>query len=195
MPVSLTAKCSVTRVGVRCSTRHAHTTSPAAVNLTALPSTFSSTWRRRPASPSSTLGHVGRDVAGELDALFRGAQREQLGSIADCLAQVELGALEIEPPRLDLREVEDVVDDRRAATRPDDFTVGGSRCCSAVSRVCSASAVIPRMRVERRADLVAHVGEKGALGLGRLLGAALARFQLLDQLRQSRGLVLERAMT
>ena len=39
------------------------------------------------------LRHVGPDVAGELDALFRGAQRQQLGRVADGLAQVELGAL------------------------------------------------------------------------------------------------------
>ena len=60
---------------------------------------------------------------GQLEALFRGAQREQLGRVADGLAHVELGALELEPPRFDLREVEDVVDDRRAALRADDLTV------------------------------------------------------------------------
>ena len=84
---------------------------PRSVNLTALPRTFSSTCRSRPASPSSDVRHVGRDVAGELEALFRRAQRQQLRGVADGLAQVELGALELEPPRLDLREVEDVVDD------------------------------------------------------------------------------------
>ena len=40
-----------------------------------------------------------------------GADREQLRGIADGFTRVELGAFEIEPPRLDLREVEDVVDD------------------------------------------------------------------------------------
>ena len=50
-------------------------------------------------------------MAGELDALFRRADREQLGGIADGFTRVELGPFEIEPPRLDLREVEDVVDD------------------------------------------------------------------------------------
>ena len=50
-------------------------------------------------------------MAGELDALLRRAEREQLGGIADGFTRVELDAFEIEPPRLDLREVEDVVDD------------------------------------------------------------------------------------
>ena len=69
------------------------------------------------------LGHGGSDMAGELDALLRRADREQLGGIADGFTRVELGAFEIEPPRLDLREVEDVVDDRRAVIVAADLTV------------------------------------------------------------------------
>ena len=53
---------------------------------------------------------------------------------------------------------------------------------------------MPRIAVERRADLVAHVGEERALGLGRLLGAPLRDLQLLDELREARGLILELAL-
>ena len=52
----------------------------------------------------------------------------------------------------------------------------------------------PENGVERRADLVAHVREKRALGFRRFFGAPPCRFELLDQLRQSGGLFLERAM-
>ena len=50
------------------------------------------------------------------------------------------------------------------------------------------------MRVERRANLVAHVGEERALGFGRLFGPSLRDLQLLDQLREARGLILELAL-
>ena len=53
----------------------------------------------------------------------------------------------------------------------------------------------PEDGVERRANLVAHVGEERALRLGRLLGAALGDLQLLDELREPRGLILELALT
>ena len=50
-------------------------------------------------------------------------------------------------------------------------------------------------RVERRADLVAHVGEERALGLGRLFGLSLRDLQLLDELREPRRLIFELALT
>ena len=111
MPVSLTAKCSVTRSELTVCALTRRTTSPAVVNLTALPITFSRTCRRRPASPSSDVRNVGNDVTRELDAFFGGAERQQLGGVADRLAQIEFGVLEVEALRFDLREVEDVVDD------------------------------------------------------------------------------------
>ena len=57
------------------------------------------------------LRNVGDDVTRELDAFFGGAERQQLGGVADRLAQIEFGVLEVEPLRFDLREVQDVVDD------------------------------------------------------------------------------------
>ena len=41
---------------------------------------------------------------------------------------------------------------------------------------------------------MAHIGEEGALGVGRVFGPPLGEFQLLDQLRQACGLVLEVAV-
>ena len=46
--------------------------------------------------------------------------------------------------------------------------------------------------VERRANLVAHVRNEGALGFCRLLGEGLRDLQLLHELRELRRLLLER---
>ena len=121
------------------------TTSPRSVNFTALPTRFSRTWRSRPGSPSTRLGHVGADVARELEPLLAGAQRQQRRRVADDLAHVERRPFQLEPPRLDLREVEDVVDDRRAAPRPTTSRCRGSRAarptasCPAPATSCRES--------------------------------------------------------
>ena len=193
MPVSLTAKWSVTRSDAHRLHAHAQNDFARVVNLTALPTRFSSTCRSRPGSPSSDLRNVGDDVAGELEAFFGGAERQQLRGVADRLAQIELGVLEVEPPRLDLREVQDVVDDleQRLGRRLDR------------RQVLPLLGREPRLQrerrhaedaVQRRADLVAHVGEERALRFRRLFGPPFRDLQLLDQLRQARGLILELAL-
>ena len=83
------------------------------VNLMALPTRFRMICRRRPGSPTSASGHVGRDAARELQPLLIGARREQLDAVFDRVAEVERRAVEREAARLDLRDVEDVVDDRQ----------------------------------------------------------------------------------
>ena len=78
--------------------------------------------------------------------------------------------IELDLAGLDLREVEDVVDDRQER-RPRSLT-----CCS--RRRCSGAEIVTveeeigeaEDRVQRRADLVAHGGEEVRLGLARLLG-------------------------
>ena len=111
MPVSVTAKCSATASGsIDCGST-CTTTSPRSVNLIALPTRFMSTCRSRPGSPTSRVRHVGADVAGELEALLLRAQREHLHRVVDRVAEPKADVIELELARLDLREVEDVVDD------------------------------------------------------------------------------------
>ena len=82
--------------------------------------------------------------------------------------------VEVELARLDLREVENVVDDRAAASRPTTCTMSRYSRCSAVELGVERQLRHADDAVHRRADLVAHVGQEFALGaaggLGRLLG-------------------------
>jgi len=53
--------------------------------------------------PQQNLWNVRYDVAGELDSFFGGTKGQQLRRVADRLTEVELGMLEVQPPRLYLR--------------------------------------------------------------------------------------------
>ena len=79
--------------------------------------------------------------------------------------------LELDLAGLDLREVEDVVDDREqgVARRPDGL---GVVALLLVERGVEQQPAHPDDRVHRRADLVAHRGQERALGLVGVLGAA-----------------------
>ena len=89
-----------------------------AVNLIALPSRLTTTWRSRDGSPRKRPAQPALDRRREVEAGRRGLHREQLHGVLDDEAQIESERLERdEPARLDLGEVEDVVDDRRAARR------------------------------------------------------------------------------
>ena len=94
----------------------------------------------------------------------------------DALAQVEGLALDVQPPGLDLREVEDVVDDRqqRLAAVADGL---GELALLVVERRVEQQAAHADDGVHRRADLVAHRRQEGALGLvgGFGRGAGLLR--------------------
>src|SRR5690606_31404662 len=57
------------------------------------------------------LGHVGGDFARELEALLVRAQRDRLERALERLANLELRGVELEFPGLDLREIENIVDD------------------------------------------------------------------------------------
>ena len=61
--------------------------------------------------PRQSGGHRGFDVPGQLHALFLGALREELGHLGDYLAHIERRRFEVQFARLDLGEIEDVVDD------------------------------------------------------------------------------------
>ena len=98
------------------------------------------------------------------------------------LAQVEGVALDVHAPGLDLGEVEDVVDDRQQ--RIAGVADGGGEVALVVGqRRVQQQPAHADHRVHRRADLVAHRRQEGALGFvgGFGLGAGLLR--LLEHLR------------
>ena len=95
-------------------------------------------------------------------------------------AQGERLALQLDLAGLDLREVEDVVDDRQEgiAGRPDRL---GVVALLLVERRVQHQPAHADDRVHRRADLVAHRGQEGALGLVRVLGRLAGRLRLAEQ--------------
>ena len=112
------------------------------------------------------------DVEQQLDAFLMRALREQVDDFLDHLADVEVLGLEAQLAGLDLREVENVVDD------------GEQRVGRALDRRRETALARIELRIEqqlghaehavhRRADLVRHAREEFALRLaGRLGGAA-----------------------
>jgi hypothetical protein len=130
------------------------------------------------AQPGDVAADRSRDVAvediREVELLLGGARADQVERRLDALAQVERMRLDVHPPGFDLREVEDVVDDRQqriariADRRRELALVVGER------RVEEQAAHADH-RVHRRADFVAHVCQEGALGLVRGFGRG-ARF-------------------
>ena len=135
------------------------------------------------------LRDAGCDVEQELEPLvvrLLGGQRRDRG---DDVIDPEVGGLDVEASGLDLREVEDVVDD------------GEERC----ARVVNLADVIPLFRselrleremreaddrVHRRADLMGHVREEHRLHLGGFFRLLLRAFQLPGLGRELIGLRL-----
>ena len=173
IPVSVTLHRSRTRSRVADAIDTAIETRPSSVNLTALPARLSSTWRRRPPSASTRAGHVGPTAAVHLQPLLRGHRPQQADDVVHQGADVDPLRHEIELARLDLREVEDVVDDRQQRLRrperdahPLALLVGERLLEQQLEHAGDA--------VHRRADLVAHVGQE--LGLEpRVLDRLLPR--------------------
>ena len=142
------------------------TTSPCSVNLTALVSRLSRIWRRRVTSPMMAARHVALEQVGQCRGPSRRPARSTRSSADfDAVAQVE-GLRSPAPclPASILREVEDVVDDRqqRVAAVADGL---GEVALLGVQRRVQQQAAHADDGVHRRADLVAHRGQEGALGL------------------------------
>jgi hypothetical protein len=122
--------------------------------------------------------HVRRDAARQLQPLLIGARRQQLDAVFDGVADGERHVLEREPARLDLRDVEDVVDDRHQRLRR-------LPCRAQVLALPRCELRLQREighaddGVHRRADLVTHVGQELALGHGGRLGAGARALQFL----------------
>ena len=114
MPVSRDRDVQRLLVGrLRLAPRRGTTTSPRSVNLTALPTRLTRICRSRPDVADQRVGHVGGDVADQLEPLLvRAARASAVSASSSVSRSSNCDGLELEPARLDLREVENVVDDR-----------------------------------------------------------------------------------
>ncbi len=173
MPVSRTENLSCTFSPVlskpgRCRSR----ISPRSVNLTALLTKLVRIWPRRSGSPSSVSGMAGRHMGQELQALLVRLLRGERGDRTDDLVEPEIGGLEVELAGLDLREIEDVVDDgeQRGAGVVD---LADVVALFRVERGFEGEVGEADDGVHRRADLVAHVGQEHGLHLRGFLGLGL----------------------
>ena len=181
MPVSRTEKVSSWSAAAP-SRRRAlteSTTSPRSVNLTAFESRFRSTWRRRVTSPTIAAGVAVADQVREVQALLGGPRGHEVERPLDALPQVERLGLELELPRLDLGEVEDVVDDgqERVAALADDLR---ELALLVGQRGVQEEPAHPDHGVHRGPDLVAHRRQEGALGLVGRLGLPAGPEELGD---------------
>src|SRR5215471_550468 len=125
------------------------------------------------------IGNIRLDVAGNLQAFGVATKSQGLDAIAEVVAQNEGDFLEIQFLRLDLREVEDVVDEaQESATRGFDRLQIAALLGAQVG--VQGKLGHPDDSVHRRANLVAHVRQEfalGAVGPGRL---GLGTFALGD---------------
>ncbi len=108
-------------------------------------------------------GNVGVDMASQLQALLMGADGERFHCVAQAFAEIEDLAIEDELPGFDFREVENVVDYREqgfagVSDRRQELSLLGR------NRAFEDQFGHPDDGVQRGPDLVAHVGQEGALG-------------------------------
>ena len=125
-------------------------------------------------------------MAGELEPLLLARSAISFAALPIVLAQIELRALEIETPRLDLREVEQVVDQSPAATAPDESPSPGSPAVPARQLRLQRSVVHARESRSTAFDPWLMFARNALLVFRRLFGVATCDFQLLDQLRETR---------
>ena len=163
IPVSTTSNSRTASPPVTFSARTYRPTSPFSVNLIALESRLSNTCRSRPASPHRSTGTSALHEADQFQALGLGAFGQDFDGALDRLADVEVEHLERELARLDLGEVEDVVDDGQQRVR-----AGLDRqrevALLDVELAVEQQAAHADDAVHRRADLVGHVRQELALG-------------------------------
>ena len=166
-------------------------TPPALVNLTALPSRLISTCRSRCGSPSSGRQRHARQIGAQGQALARRRRRDDRQRLLEHVGQLEGDALHVQLAGLDLREVEDVVDDVHQV-------LGRLVDDGRALELLGAERRVEQQRghaehaVHRRPDFVAHARQELALGPGARLGG-VARLAQLGFVADARGHVGEEA--
>ncbi len=112
--------------------------------------------------------HLRRDVARQFQPLLLAAQGQRLDRVADLVVQLERNRLQLQLPRLDLGEVEDVVDDSQERFGRQ---LGHVQVVALLARQLRVQGQFGHAddAVHGRADFMAHVRPELALGpVGRL---------------------------
>src|SRR5581483_312392 len=112
-----------------------------------------------------------------LEALLAGAHADDIGELREQFVEIEVDARDLDAAGLDAREIEDVFDQlREEAGRRADLAEVFADLRRWILFVRQRSHA--ENRIERRADLVAHVGEELALRAVRALRMVLRLPQL-----------------
>ena len=156
------------------------TTSPCAVNFTALPTRFIRIWRTRNGSPSSVRSaRAGGHTISSMP-LSSAAPANRLVHSSSTCAEIDRQRFERDLAGADLRQVEQVVDDLQQDLRRGANGLGEMRLRRRQRRARQQLGHADDA-VHRRAQLVAHAIEEVALRLRRLGELAVA----LDQLARA----------
>ena len=119
----------------------------------------------------------------ELQPALDRLRRQQRAHLLEHGREREIHPLQIEPARLELGDVQDVVEQRQQlpAGIPDDLHIALLRRCQPRPGQQIGE---PQHRVHRRADLVADIGHEPAFGLVRCLQLPIAPLEQCCLLRQ-----------
>ena len=153
---------------------------PRSVNFSALPSRLATICPSLLRSPSTTVGAAQRELALQRQALGARVRAVQRVDVAQLLQQVERRGQHLQAAGLDLGQVEHVVDQAQQAV------AGAVDHAQARLRLVRQLAVGHQQlreaqhRVQRRADLVAHVGQEHALAAVGALGLFLGGLERGD---------------
>src|SRR6266851_5103764 len=124
------------------------------------------------------IGSVGPDFIGELQALPVGLERQRFHGVAQALAQRERDGFDLQPPSLDLREIQNVVDDRQKGAARGLHEIKVLALLRRQSRL-QGKVGHPDDGVHRSPDFVTHVGQKLRLRHIRRLSRPLRLVQVL----------------
>ena len=194
MPVSRTAKWSRRHWSRSCSTRHFDEDFAVVGEFDGVSDQVDDDLPQAIGIADHRAGHVGAGVMNEFQALLGGVAGADLQGIADDLADVELDFFQLQAARLDLREVENVVEQMQQR-------IGGLLDDIEITLLLSGQRSRERQfghaddAVHGRADFMAHRGQELALGLAGRLGGGRAlgdpqfeRFVELLELLESVGI-------
>ena len=169
MPVSWTSKRTSEPPVVLAQLPHAHDHRSLLGELDRVASKLISTWPSRSGSPRRSSGTPRVDVDDSSRPLPRPSPQMTVGDAGDDVLELEVHATRRQLAGLDLREVEDVVDDAEQV-------LAGALDLRDVVALLGVERGLERQvrhaddRVHRRADLMAHVGQE--VGLQRVASSA-----------------------
>ena len=130
---------------------------------------------------AQALGDVLREGEQELEATLVGAMGDDAGEVVEDLVELEADVLHVELAGLDLREIQDVVDDPQERVRR---ALDLHQVVALLGREIGLEREVGEAhdRVHRGADLVAHVGEEVTLHAVRVVGRVASLLELCGAL-------------